>query len=167
MAGDMYMEIDGIKGESTDKDHSGWFEITSYSFAANQPAAATRSTSGGATVERVYLSDFTITKSMDIGTPSLALACCTGRALKKITISCWRSDTTGEKPTPVEYIKYVLSDAIITNYSVTGGAGDIPSESISFNYAKITWNYLPQKEGGGGKEGNKESGWDLFKNEAV
>ena len=60
-----------------------------------------------------------------------------------------------------------MTDAIITNYSVSGGAGDIPSESISFNYAKITWNYLPQKEGGGGKEGNKESGWDLFKNEAV
>ena len=114
----MYMEIEGIKGDSTDKDHTGWFEIHSFSFAANQPASSTRSTSGGATVERVYLSDFSVTKSMDIGTPDISSACCTGRALKKITISCWRSDGAAAKPVPVEYIKYVLTDAIITNYSV-------------------------------------------------
>jgi type VI secretion system Hcp family effector len=165
MAGDMYMKIDGIDGESTDGDHQKWFEITSYSFSANQPAAATRSTAGAATVERVYLSDFTVTKSMDIGSPDITLYCCQGKAIKTITISCFRADTVGEKP--VEYMKYVLSDSIVTNYSVSGGVGDIPSESISFNYAKITWNYLPQKEGGGAKEGNKESGWDLFKNEKV
>ena len=167
MAGDMYMKIDGIDGESTDKDHTKWFEITSFSFQASQPAASTRSTSGAATVERVYLSDFTVTKLMDSGTPDITLACCTGRALKTITISCWRADSGEAAPKPVEYIKYELSDAIVTSYSVSGGVGDIPAESISFNYAKITWNYLPQKETGAGKEGNKASGWDLFKNEKV
>lgn len=165
MSSNMFMKLDGIAGESTDNAHSGEFEIMSFNFSANQPTSATRSTSGAATVERVYLSEFSVSKYLDIGTPDIIMYCCQGKPIKTITITCFRADAVSEKP--VEYLKYELSDSIVSNYSISGGPGDIPVENLSFNYAKITWNYIPQKESGGAAEGNKTAGWDLFKNVKV
>ena len=165
MPQNMFMKIKEIPGESTDGAHAGEYEILSYSHGVSQPTSPTRSTSGAATVERCFHQDFSIVKYMDIGTPDLNLFCCQGKPIKEIVIICYRADAVGEKA--VEYMKYTMNDCIISSISVNGGGGDLPTESISFNYAKITWNYLPQKEGGGAKEGNKQSGWDLFKNTKV
>ena len=41
---DFFLKIDDIPGESTDDDHKGWIEITSFSHAITQPV--TTSTSG-------------------------------------------------------------------------------------------------------------------------
>ena len=161
----MYMKIKEIPGESTDNNNKGEFELLSYSHGVSQPVSPTRSSSGGATVERCFHQEFSISKYMDIGTPTLNEYCCLGKPLTQVDISIFRADDVGGKP--VEFMKYTLEDCIISNISVSGGGGDIPSESITFNYAKIKWAYIPQKEGGGGKEGTKQSGWDLFKNKKV
>ncbi len=34
---DVYLQIDGIKGESMDSDHQGWIEIHSASMGVKQP----------------------------------------------------------------------------------------------------------------------------------
>lgn len=39
MALDVYLQIDGIKGESTDTDHKDWIELTSAQWGVVQPAA--------------------------------------------------------------------------------------------------------------------------------
>jgi len=52
MAIDVYLQIDGIKGESADSNHQGWIELTSASWGVIQPRSATASTAGGHTAER-------------------------------------------------------------------------------------------------------------------
>lgn len=52
MAIDAYLQIDGIKGESTDSAHQGWIEVTGISWGVHQPKSATASTGGGHTAER-------------------------------------------------------------------------------------------------------------------
>lgn len=52
MAIDVYLQIDGIKGESTDSTHEGWIELTSAQWGVTQPKSATASTGGGHTAER-------------------------------------------------------------------------------------------------------------------
>jgi hypothetical protein len=37
MAIDVYLQIDGIKGESTDSAHQGWIEVTSAQLGVSQP----------------------------------------------------------------------------------------------------------------------------------
>ena len=165
MATNFFMKIKEIPGESVDKAHKGEFELLSFSHGVSQPVSTTRSSGGGATVEKCFHQDFAINKYIDVGTPDLNLYCCEGNPLKEIIITCYRADDAGGKP--VEYMKYTLNDSIISNISISGGGGDLPVESITFNYAKIKWCYLPQKETGGGKEGNKQSGWDLFDNKKV
>jgi type VI secretion system secreted protein Hcp len=42
MPGDAFLEIDGIKGESTDDKHKDWIEILSYSHGVSQSGAGSR-----------------------------------------------------------------------------------------------------------------------------
>ena len=45
MAIDVYLQIDGIKGESSDSAHQGWIEISSAHMGVTQPRSATASRS--------------------------------------------------------------------------------------------------------------------------
>jgi type VI secretion system secreted protein Hcp len=44
MAIDVYLQIDGIKGESQDSKHQGWIECSSVHWGIHQPKSATAST---------------------------------------------------------------------------------------------------------------------------
>jgi len=49
MAIDVYLQIEGIKGESADSAHQGWIELSSVNMGVLQPRSATASTGGGHT----------------------------------------------------------------------------------------------------------------------
>jgi hypothetical protein len=69
MAIDVYLQIDGIQGESADSEHQGWIECTSVNWKLHQPRSATASTAGGHTAERAELSDVSLTKLCDVASP--------------------------------------------------------------------------------------------------
>jgi type VI secretion system secreted protein Hcp len=52
MAIDVYLSIDGIKGESRDDKHKDWIECSSVHWGVMQPKSAIASTGGGHTAER-------------------------------------------------------------------------------------------------------------------
>ena len=60
MAIDVYLQIDGIKGESSDSDHKDWIECKSVHFEVFQPKSATASTGGGHTAERCEHKDIVL-----------------------------------------------------------------------------------------------------------
>lgn len=55
MAVDAYLQIDSIKGESTDERHRDWLEVSNVIYAVNQPRAESLSTAGGHTSGRAEL----------------------------------------------------------------------------------------------------------------
>jgi type VI secretion system secreted protein Hcp len=69
MAFDAFLRVDGIEGESTDKDHRGWIEIIDFGFLVRQSASASASTAGGAGSERADFADFLIRKQIDRASP--------------------------------------------------------------------------------------------------
>ena len=44
------------------------------------------------------------------------------------------------------------------------GGEVLPSEVVSFNYGKITWNYIETDHKTGAVRGNVETHWDLVTN---
>lgn len=97
MAIDVYLQIDGIRGESTDFGHQGWIEVTSAHLGVNQPRSATASTAGGHTAERCEHRDIAITKLADLASPILMQACSSGKTISHAKIEFLRADGQGDR----------------------------------------------------------------------
>lgn len=83
MAIDVYLQIEGIKGESQDQKHKGWIECLSVHWGINQPRSATASTSGGHTAERVEMEDIAFNKLADLSSPVLMQYCAMGKPFQR------------------------------------------------------------------------------------
>jgi type VI secretion system Hcp family effector len=160
MASTIFCKIDGIKGESTDSNHKDEIELLSWSHGLTQPRSAVASTAGGGTAGRCNHSDMSVMKEMDSASPILSQYCCTGKHIDSITMTLRRAD--GDKSVPYMVIK--LSDVVISSVSVGGQTDAIPSETVTFNYAKIEWEYTKQNRKGGAGGGKTNGSWDLSKN---
>jgi type VI secretion system secreted protein Hcp len=157
MAVDIFLKIATIDGESTDDKHKGEIEIQSYSWAVSQPATGSKSAGGAQAAQRADFADFTITKKLDKASPKLALACAAGEHIKEVTITLNRAGGDKQK-----YMEYKMSDVIVSSYVPSGSeGGDVPMESVSFNYAKIVSTYTETDPSTGKPKGNVSSGWDL------
>ena len=160
MASDMFLEIKDIPGESTDEKHPAWIEILSFSSGVSQAVAGAASTGGARSSQRCDHSDFTVMKSLDKASPKLALAASNGTHIPSVILELCRA--TGEK-TP--FMKYTMTDVLVTSYQPSGSSGgDIPLESVSFNYAKIEWEYTETDHNTGDKGAATKTHWDLTLN---
>ena len=160
MAYDVFLTIDGIKGDSTDEAHKEWIEILSFSHGLSQPGGGSASAEGGLTGGRADHQDFSVTKTLDTTSPALNLTCCDGTHVDKVNLELCRATGNKEK-----YMEYKLEDVIISSAAIGGSSGgDLPIESITFNYGKITWNYIQTDHQTGATKGNVEKYWSLITN---
>lgn len=161
MAFDCFLKIDGIDGESTDDKHAKWIEVLSFSHGVSQPPSSVVSSVGGAGSGRVNMQDFSIVKHLDIATPKLAQACCTGQHFPSIVMEICRAG--GDKLT---YMVYKMSTVMVSSVRPGGtahGGDEVPLEEVTFNFGKIEWTYTKQDRTGKAA-GNVSAGWDLMKN---
>ena len=160
MAIDVYLHIDGIKGESADDRHKDWIECKSVSWAVEQPRSATSSTGGGHTAERCEHHDVVITKLADLASPILLQTCSAGRTIPRAKLEFMRADAQGER---VKYFEIELDNVLIGAVSPSVSEGDILTEEVGFKFSKVRWKYTQQRISGG-MGGNTSGGWDLASN---
>ena len=160
MAIDVYLRIDGIKGESVDSTHQGWIEVTTAQWGVTQPKSATASTGGGHTAERCEHTSLSISKLAHISSPLLMQNCSAGRTIQKAKLEFMRADGQGER---VKYYEVELENVLIGSMSQVVHEGDVLHDSIGLKFSKVLWKYTQQKIGGGAG-GNTAGGWDLSVN---
>lgn len=160
MATNMFLKLGEIEGECEDVNHEKWIEILSLSHGFSQPTSAVRASSG-ATVEKANHMDISISKYLDSATDAILSTCWSGEQLKTSTIEFYRSDGSA---TAVKYLMIEMEHVIVSNYSISAGGGDIPVESISLSYGKVSYNYIPQKKETGDAAANQPVKADLIKN---
>ena len=163
MAIDVYLQIDGIKGESADSVHKDWIECKSVQWEVLQPKSATASSAGGHTAERTEHKDIVISKLADLATPLLLQNCSSGKTIPKAKFEFLRADGQGER---IKYFEIELENVLISSVAPQVQPGDILSESVSIKYSKVKWKYTQQKVGGG-SGGNTSGGWDLSANKTA
>jgi len=158
---DFFLKIDGIDGESADDKHKGEIELESWSISAHQSGG--HSSGGGGGAGKVLLEDYHFTKRIDKASPTLFLACCDGRHIKKAVLTCRKAGKTA-----LEYLKITLSDLLVSSYQTGGSAGStvVPVDQISLNYSKIEKEYKEQKPDGTLGAGVKV-GFDIGANKKV
>lgn len=160
MAIDVYLQIEGIKGESQDSKHQGWIECQSVHWGILQPKSATVSTGGGHTAERAELKEVSFTKVADLASPILMQTCAMGKTLARAKFEFMRADGQGE---PVKYFEIELENILIGGIAPGIEPGTILDEHVSLKFSKIKWRYTQQKIGGGAG-GSTVGGWDLAAN---
>jgi type VI secretion system secreted protein Hcp len=160
MAVDIYLHIDGIKGESADSTHPGWIELTSAEWGVSQPKSATASTAGGHTAERCELRSISVTKLADVSSPILMQTCAAGKTIPKVKLEFMRADGAGDR---VKYYEIELDNVLIGTVNQAVHEGGILQDAIGLKFSKVRWKYTQQKVSGG-SGGNTAGGWDLAMN---
>src|SRR2546428_8645908 len=131
MAVDMFMKIDGIKGESGDDKHKEEIDVLSWSWGMSQSGSAHMG--GGAGAGKVNVNDLSFTKYIDVASPDLYLSCCNGKHLKDAKLVVRKA---GENP--LEYIIVTMEDVIVSSVSNGGSGGeDRPTENETPHFARV------------------------------
>lgn len=160
MASDYYLQLDGIKGESTDAGHVGWIECRTVTWSISQPKSATASTCGGHTAERAELSEIMLSKLLDLASPILAQTCACGKTIAKGRLEFQRADGAGE---PIKYFEVELENVLIGHIAPSFDGSGQPAESLGLKFSQVRWKYTKQSVGGG-VSGNTSGGWNLSNN---
>jgi type VI secretion system secreted protein Hcp len=157
MAVDMFMKLDGVKGESADKTYKDQIDVLAWSWGASNSGSA--HVAKGAGTGKVNVQDLSFTKYLDAASPDLLLACCNGKHYPKAMLIVRKA---GENP--VEYLKITMNEVLISSIS-TGGSGgeDRLTENVTFNFGKVKVEYTGQTEKGG-KGATATMGWDISAN---
>jgi type VI secretion system secreted protein Hcp len=159
MAVDMFLKLDGVKGEAQDDKHKGEIDVLAWSWGMSQ--SGTMHTGGGGGGGKVSVQDLSITKYIDKSSPVLMMYCSNGKQFKDGLLTVRKAG--GDKP--LEYLKIKMTEVIVTAYS-TGGSGgqDLLTENVSLNFAEVDVEYQPQKQDGSPDGGAIKYGWDIAKN---
>jgi type VI secretion system secreted protein Hcp len=161
MAVDVFLKIDGVKGESADDKHKDEIDVLAWDWGMSQ--SGTTHTGTGAGSGKVEVRDLTVTKYVDKATPNLMKACCNGQHYKTALLTVRKA---GGK-SPVEYYKLKMEDVIITNIQ-SGGSGDQDrlTETVSLDFGKMTVDYTPQKADGSA-DAAVTIGWNIAANKEI
>ncbi|MDP9491672.1 MAG: type VI secretion system tube protein Hcp [Actinomycetota bacterium] len=153
MAVDMFLKIDGIKGESLDKTHKDEIDILSFGWGEAQEAPR------GQDKPAVDMQDFSFVSFVDQAAPELFLKAADGKKITEATLVVRKA---GDKP--LEYLKIKFQDIIVSSYQFGGsGAEDRQTNQFMFNYAKIYYTY--QRQNPDGSAGTTVTrGWDRENN---
>lgn len=160
MAIDYFLRIDGVSGESLDAKHKGEIDVESWSWGEAHPAAP--GAGSGAGSGKVQMQDFTFTTRVSKASPSLMVACASGKHFKSAVLTA-RKAGKGQQ----EFLTFSLSDVLVSAYQTGGAEGeDVPGDSVSLNFSKIQVEYKPQNPDGSLGTSIK-AGWDVKQNKAL
>jgi type VI secretion system secreted protein Hcp len=149
---------DAIHGESTLPDFKDKIEVLSYSHGVAQQITGDQSnkkrTSG-----KPNHQDFTITKYLDLATPSLIDYCNRAAPIPTVKLIIGQN----EEGKVNQFMVYTLTNALVSSVSAGGGGGGKPQETVTFNYTAIAWDYKVQSAAVG-DSGVGAAKWNLATN---
>src|SRR4030095_2107223 len=140
MASDIFAKIGDIKGESTDDKHKDEIEVLSFSWGVTNAATIG---GGGGGAGRATFHDLSFIHTIDKASPRLLQACATGTHLKEATIT-HRKAGKGQQ----EFLVIKMNDTIITGVAPSESSGEAGSEIVTLAFAKVDFEYKPQKADG-------------------
>ena len=161
MAVDMFLELEGVKGETIDKTYKSKkaIDVLGWSWGVSNTGTFHHGSGGGA--GKASFQDISITKYTDNATADLILFCANGKHIPKGVLTCRKA---GENP--LEYLKITMQQILVTSYTTGRNQGDAEersTETVRLNFAKVKVEYFMQNATGG-KEPGGQMGWDIAGN---
>jgi len=126
-----------IKGTSTVSAHTDWITIDAIQMGVGRAI----STSGGGAdrdTSNPSFSEITLSKATDLASSDLFMEAVCGKSLGVAEIHFIQ--TGGAEKKEQVFLKLELEEAIISSYSASSN-GERPSETITINFTKISYQY--------------------------
>ena len=144
---DMFLDLDGIQGESRDAQFRNTIDVLAWSWGASR-----------ARDKPANFQDLSVTKFIDRSSPALMQKLATGGTIAQGSL---RVRKAGENP--LVYLRLCFTGIRVSSIS-TGGSGgeDRLTENVTFNFATVIERYTQQSETGGAAESFR-FGWDLVR----
>jgi type VI secretion system secreted protein Hcp len=144
MAANYFLNIQDntIAGQSQQEGHEDEIEILSFSFGVSQQGGFAYASGGG--TARANFQDLSLSFRMCAASPEIMVACAGGTHYGEITLTCLKAAGDVQE----KYLEFVLQNCIITSYQTGGSGDDMPIESMSINFEKVTQTYHAQNESG-------------------
>jgi len=159
MAVDYFLQIAGIEGESKDAKHKGWLDVLSWSWGESRPEAPHAGGGGGA--GKVNMQDLSFITRAGKASPKLFLACAAGQHFKEATLVGVMATDKAQQ----QFLTWTLSDILVSSFQ-TSASEEVPTESVSLNFAKVNVEYRSQKADGS-LDAPISAGWDLKANKKL
>ena len=135
----IYVKYGSLKGDATHEDHKDWLDVGSLQWGVGRAIMTPSGSTKNREASEPSVSEVTITKMMDASSPSFFTEAVTGHKGVEVKIDLVSTGSPGRT-----YATYTLTDSLVSGYSMSSG-GDRPSESISINFSKIEYKYIPSK----------------------
>ena len=154
---ELFLKLDGIKGESQDHGHKGEIEVESFAFGSERPLVTTSAPDAGS--GKVTISTFSIVKKLDKSSPQLQRDLALGTVIRGGQVDIVHASAKDD----TQVASYKLSDLAIKSISIKGenetvlgsfkalqitlGSGN---SSVSAKWNKIqntgSWNLVSNKQ---------------------
>lgn len=157
---DAFLKLDGLKGESADRDHKAEIDIVSFSWGAAN-ATTIGSATGGAGTGKVQFDQMRFVKKTDASTPLLVQACASGQHFKNGTFVVRKAGGA-----QLEYLKLALNLVFVTDFQQQGSpkGDEIPLETVTLAVGSIVLHYQQQGADGKALGGPSLASWNQVKN---
>jgi type VI secretion system secreted protein Hcp len=159
VAVDMFLKLDGIDGESTDKTHEKWIEIESFSWGVSNSGSLVVGGGGGA--GRAVPSDFAVVMPFSSASPQLFKKAVLGQHIDTATIELRRA--AGDQREA--FLKYGFRTIAVKTISWTSSGDEGPEEEVTFEFGELDVQYHAQKPDGSLGD-LVEASFDFIKNTA-
>jgi type VI secretion system secreted protein Hcp len=158
---DMFLKLDGIKGESKDAKHKGEIDIFHYEVKVTQEGTRHRGSGGGG--GKALVGDLSLTSQVDTSTTDLFKCCVTGTHIANGTLTVRKAGGTA-----LEFWIATLTDLVVTSWQPFAPTSDERRHLVVFslNFAKIKWKYYPQADSGVAGVAT-EAGYDVAANQII
>jgi len=153
MAIDAFLKLDGFKGETTDDKHADEIGVLAWGFGISFIHDSSGPSGRGGRSEFGHLN---ITKTVDLASPKLYLACAQGAPIEKAVLSLQTSSGSSK----MDFLIIEMEDVHVTSISPSG-SGDMPMEGLTLSYGTIKWEYAQIDPTSGSKKGSDTTGWNL------
>lgn len=141
MPSDIFIEIDGIKGESQDATHLGAIDVIHWEFTVEQNSAMHSGSGGGAA--KASVSDLVFRHELDRASPNIAAHCFQGKHIGEAKLTMRKAGGI-----PHEYLRITMYDVIITK-TWPSADGAYAIETVALSFARMKQEYILQNAMGG------------------
>jgi type VI secretion system secreted protein Hcp len=137
----IYMKWPEIDGDVTTKGWEKWIDLESCSFGSTRDIKAPHGRGASREAGSVHVSDIQLSKGHDCCSQKVFREALTGTG-KVVKIQFLQSKEAGGGATLQTYLEIELDGAMLSNWSMGGGGGGKPSESMTVNFAKVSYRQI-------------------------